>query len=75
MSQRSYKKWKSNFLKERKIDLICKNEIDRKLYDIFDKTGSGYSKYEFYIFKSGFIQCLNLNDQEINKLKTLKEEI
>jgi hypothetical protein len=75
MNSKSYKKWKREFFKEKKIDSMCKNEIDRKIFDIFDRTNSGYSIPEFYVFKSGFIQCLNLSDQEIHKLKELKTEL
>ena len=75
MNSKNYKKWKSKFLKDRKIDFMCQNELDRKIFDIFDKTNSGISIPEFYIFKLAFIQCLNLSDQELYQLKELNKNL
>lgn len=71
MNNKKYQKFKSDQARERKKDLVCRNELQRKIYDIATQDTNAISIGEFYTFYYGFTKCLELNNEQFLELKKL----
>lgn len=71
MNSKKYQKFKEDQAKERKKNLICRNELQRKIYDIAIQEMNGISIGEFYTFYNGFTKCLELDEKKFSELKKL----
>ena len=71
MDSKKYQKFQIELASERKKNSICRNELQRKIYDIAVKDLNGISNNEFWSFYHGFTKCLELNENQFNELKKL----
>lgn len=71
MENKKYQKLKSQEVKEKKKNQICRNDLQRKVFDIANQESSNLSPTEFWMFYNGFTKCLELNTKDFIDIKKL----